>query len=75
MQYEIIKEEKDGTPVEVKILKDENTDIKEKAPIYLGTLENGERNPSVDVLLKLSAALGVTIDELVDNSEKDNGAA
>lgn len=31
----------------------------------ISMIENEERNPSVDVLLKLAAALGVTVDELI----------
>ena len=32
----------------------------------ISMIENEERNPSVDVLLKLAAALGVTVDELIN---------
>lgn len=31
----------------------------------ISMIENEERNPSVNVLLKLAAALGVTVDELI----------
>ena len=31
----------------------------------ISMIENEERNPSVDVLLKLAAVLGVTVDELI----------
>ena len=31
----------------------------------ISMIENEERNPSVDVLLKLASALGVTVDELI----------
>lgn len=35
----------------------------------ISMIENEERNPSVDVLLKLAAALGVTVDELIGKEE------
>ncbi len=72
-EYEIIKEEKDGTPAEIKILKDENTDIKEKAPIYLGTLENSERNPENGELFYESAMYSVTNDALESRSLRRSG--
>ena len=31
----------------------------------ISMIENEERNPSVDVLLKLASVLGVTVDELI----------
>lgn len=43
--YEVITEEADGTPKEIKILKDSNIDIIEKAPVYLGTLDKTEYSP------------------------------
>lgn len=82
-EYEIIREEKDGTPVEVKILKSDggainlrvngkesffmNTtacDTKEKAPVFLGEITEGERNPENGELLYEAAMFAVDNDAL-----------
>ena len=36
----------------------------------IGMIETGKRNPSYEVLLRLSEALGCTVDELVRDEEK-----
>lgn len=37
---------------------------------YMGFLERGERNPSLDVITKIAESLGVTPDELLKKSSK-----
>jgi len=36
---------------------------------FIGQIERGEKQPSVDTLMKLSDALGVTTEELLRNGE------
>lgn len=38
---------------------------------YISFLERGERNPSVDSLLKIGRALGVPVSRLVAEAEED----
>ena len=40
---------------------------------YVASLEIGRRNPSLDVLCRLSATLGVNVGTLVDGLEAING--
>jgi transcriptional regulator with XRE-family HTH domain len=37
----------------------------EMSTIYLGTIENGKRDPSMSTILSLAAALGVSVPELI----------
>lgn len=81
--YEIVKEQEDGTPVEVKLLKTpggmiellrgknkepfmkaEPVDILEKAPAYLGALENVEQNPASGEFLYETSVFAITNDSL-----------
>ncbi len=91
-QYEIIKEDTDGTPVEVKLLccdkndimlrkngkesffaKGEVCDIKEKAPLKLGTLENLVRQPENGELLYETAMFAIDNDCLEKRSLERSG--
>ena len=86
-EYEIIKEEKDGTPVEVKILKadeqdifllkngeytffstSKQIDIKEKAPVFIGELNETEENPENGEELYETAMFAITNDALEKRS-------
>ncbi len=91
-EYEIVKEDKNGIPLEVKYLKSDggkvnllcggketlfaeidSTDIKEKAPIYVGTFENEIRNPENGELLYESAMYAIGNDSLESRSLKRSG--
>lgn len=91
-EYEIIKETKDGVPVEVKILKSggenilllnkgeksffanaEETDVKEKAPEFIGSLDNEEKNPENGELLYETAMFAITNDSLEIRSLRRSG--
>ncbi len=91
-EYEIIKEEKDGTPIEVKYLKSqggkitllsngeeipfaeiEKIDVKEKAPVFIGALENEEKNPENGEFLYESAMYAITNDSLEIRSLRRSG--
>lgn len=82
-EYEIIKEEKDGTPLEIKLLKNDGgdiklrvngsetffmkgnaCDIKEKAPVFLGKLSDGEKNPANGEELYETAIFAISNDAL-----------
>lgn len=86
-EYEIIREEADGTPAEVRILncgnndiflhkngadtffmKGEKTDIKEKAPLKLGALEDRAFTPPEGEFLYESAMYAITNDCLEKRS-------
>ena len=41
---------------------------------YLSSLERGEKQPTLPVLKKLAAALGISVSELVDGDEKPRKA-
>ncbi|MBO5360621.1 MAG: hypothetical protein J6B25_07255 [Clostridia bacterium] len=91
-EYEIIREEKDGTPVEVKILTSdetditllkgceeklfchaEKTDIREKAPILLGTLDNKTVRPENGEKMYETAMFSITNDCLEARSIRRSG--
>ena len=93
-EYEIIKEEKDGTPVEVRYLKADGgeisllknanetpfavigkTDIKERAPLYLGALTNETKNPANGELLYETAMYSIGNDALEARSLRRSGAS
>lgn len=38
---------------------------------YISMIENGERTPTIDIVCKLCRALNVTIDEMVDCSNRN----
>ena len=38
----------------------------------IGQYERGDRNPSIDILNKIAAALGVTVNDLLEESESKN---
>lgn len=82
-EYEIIKEEKDGTPLEIKLLKNNGgdiklrvngsetffmkgiaCDIKEKVPVFLGKLSDGEKNPANGEELYETAIFAISNDAL-----------
>lgn len=82
-EYEIVKEEKDGTPLEIKLLKSDGSDInlricgnenffmkantcdiKEKAPVFLGQLTEGERKPENGEELYETAMFAINNDAL-----------
>ncbi len=64
--YEIIKEDEKGNPVEVKILYSGNSDVdlREKPPVYIGTLENAETKPSDGEYLYEAAMYAINNDAL-----------
>ncbi len=91
-EYEIIRETKDGIPVEVKILKSgcedilllnkgeesffmksDATDIKEKAPEFIGSLDNEEKNPANGEFLYETAMFAITNDSLEIRSLNRSG--
>lgn len=91
-EYEIIKEDKNGMPLEVKILKAdggkaillngnkqteycrlEKTDIKENAPIYLGSLNNIVTKPENGEELYETAMFSITNDALETRSLRRSG--
>ncbi|MBO5411151.1 MAG: hypothetical protein J6A60_07810 [Clostridia bacterium] len=91
-EYEIIKEQKDGTPIEVKYLKTEGgnicliangetapfakaekTDVREKAPLFVGTLTNEEKNPKDGEFLYESAMYAIGNDALEARSLRRSG--
>ncbi len=91
-EYEIVKEDKDGTPIEVKYLKSdggrinllsagkeaffaeiEKIDVKEKAPVFIGSLENEEKNPEKGELLYESAMYAIGNDSLESRSLRRSG--
>lgn len=86
-EYEIVKEDKNGIPVEVKYLTSdggkinllsdgketpfaeiEKTDVKEKAPIFIGSLDNEEKNPEDGEFLYESAMYAIGNDSLESRS-------
>ena len=91
-EYEVIKENECGTPVEVKILKAsggnitllkngtesdfmtaEPTDIKENAPLYIGTLENDIFKPDNGERLYETAIFAINNDALEIQSIRRSG--
>ncbi len=91
-EYEIVKEDREGVPTEVKILRCEGndillrnkgneaffmkgvkTDIKEKAPLFAGSLENSEYRPENAQLLYESAMFGISNDCLESKSLMRSG--
>ncbi len=90
--YEIIKEDKNGVPLEVKYLESdggiinllhngqvsyfadiEKTDVKEKSPLFIGTLDNEERNPENSEQLYESAMYAIGNDSLESRSLRRSG--
>lgn len=91
-EYEIIKEDENGIPKEIKLLKcdgndlflringeeapfsrGEKTDIKERAPLYLGTLTETEERPVDGEFLYETAMYGITNDCLEIRSLERSG--
>ncbi len=69
-EYEIIKEDKNGNPVEVEYLTEEN---KEKAPLFIGSLDKEERNPENGEFLYESAMYAIGNDSLESRSLRRSG--
>lgn len=69
-EYEIIKEDKNGNPVEIKYLTKEN---KEKAPLFIGSLDKEERNPESGEFLYESAMYAIGNDSLESRSLRRSG--
>lgn len=69
-EYEIIKEDINGNPVEVKYLTEEN---KEKAPLFIGSLDKEERNPKNGEFLYESAMYAIGNDSLESRSLRRSG--
>lgn len=69
-EYEIIKEDKNGNPVEVKYLTEEN---KEKAPLFIGSLDKEERNPENGEFLYETAMFAIGNDSLESRSLRRSG--
>ncbi len=91
-EYEIVKEDETGIPLDVKYLKSEGAkagllingeetffaeiekiDEKEKAPVYLGSLDKDEKNPENGEFLYESAMYSITNDSLESRSLKRSG--
>lgn len=91
-EYEMIKEAEDGTPIEVRILtsdgsdlllwnkgkesffgKSEAVDRREKAPVFLGTLDQAENAPANGELLYEAAVFAATNDSLESREIKRSG--
>lgn len=69
-EYEIIKEDENGNPVEVKVLTEEN---KENAPLFIGSLEKEEKNPENGEFLYESAMYAISNDSLESRSLRRSG--
>ncbi|MBR2868632.1 MAG: hypothetical protein IKB88_06180 [Clostridia bacterium] len=69
-EYEIIKENKDGNPVEVRYL---TAETKEKAPVFIGSLDNSERNPANGEFLYETAMFDIGNDSLESRSLRRSG--
>ncbi len=69
-EYEIIKEDKDGNPVEVRYL---TAETKERAPLFIGTLENEEKNPARGEFLYETAMFAIGNDSLESRSLRRSG--
>lgn len=69
-EYEIIREDENGNPVEVRYLTDET---KEKAPLFLGSLDIKERNPSDGEFLYETAMFSIGNDSLESRSLARSG--
>lgn len=91
-EYEIIKENDNGTPVQIKLLKSTDseitllkngqethftnaveTDIKERAPLYIGTLSNETRRPENGEKLYEAAMFAISNDALEAQSLRRSG--
>ena len=91
-EYEIIKEDKDGTPKEVKYLlsdggkinllykgeerffaQTEKTDVKEKAPVFIGKLSEENIRPQNGEFLYENAMFSITNDSLEKRSLNRSG--
>jgi len=74
--YEIIREDKNGTPVEVRTLRsaDGSVDIMERAPRYLGSLDHTEKEPANGEFLYENAMFAIGNDTLEARSAKRAGA-
>lgn len=69
-EYEIIKEDENGNPIEIKQLTDET---KEKAPLFIGSLDNEERNPENGEFLYETAMYAIGNDSLENRSLRRSG--
>lgn len=64
MAYEVIREDESGNPLEYRTVYDGVTDIREKAPVYLGTLDEITEDPENGEFLYERAAYSVSNDAL-----------
>lgn len=69
-EYEIIREDENGNPVEVKYL---TAETKEGAPLFLGSLDNRENNPSDGEYLYETAMFAISNDSLESRSLARSG--
>lgn len=53
----------------VGLTQEELADLAEIHPTYVGLVERGERNPSLDVAARIADALGFTLAELIAPAE------
>lgn len=42
--------------------------------VYIGVIERGEKNPSIDILYRISKGLGVPLSELLKNIDSAEGS-
>ncbi len=69
-EYEITREAADGTPIEVKYL---TSETKEKAPVFIGSLDNTEIRPANGEFLYESAMFAIGNDSLESRSLRRSG--
>ncbi len=69
-EYEIVREDENGNPIEVKHL---TYETKEAAPLFIGSLGNKERNPSDGEFLYETAMFAIGNDSLESRSLKRSG--
>lgn len=69
-EYEIIKEDEKGNPIEVRYLTEET---KEKAPVYLGSLDCSEARPKNSEYLYETAMFAISNDSLESRSLRRSG--
>ena len=71
--YTVIREDENGKPLEYRVLKDEKTDLRERAPIFLGTFDKTEEPGADDEFLYETAMFAVNNDAMEAQSLRRAG--
>lgn len=61
--------------LELNLTQERLAELADISAVYVGQIERGERHMTIDVLVKLSEILKISVEELLKDSTKENAAS